>query len=81
MKATVKLNENDMRTILAERFGADPKTIRMHYTAAEQDGPHYSPPRITVEIDVDDRPVIAQQTVVMGGAVFGPTTIVMPSKR
>jgi hypothetical protein len=82
MKTTVKLNENDIRAILAERYGCDQKAIRMRYTATEQDGPHYSPASMTAEIDVDEQPaVIAQQTVVMGGAVFGPTTIVMPGRR
>lgn len=81
MKTTVKLNESDLRKILAERFGCDPATIRLHYAAAEQDGPHYSPASMSAELDIDDRPVIAQQTVVQGGAVFGPTTIVMPSRR
>ena len=50
MKHKVELNQADIAAIIADRFGVAPGAIDFDITAEMQDGPHFSPATVTVEI-------------------------------
>ena len=82
MKIAAQLSESDIRQIIADHFGVQPSAVRIEPIAEQRDGPYGSPATVRACVETDsERPVIAQQTVVMGSATFGPMTITMPTKR
>lgn len=81
MKQTIELDENDIIALITEKYGAVSVSLRIH-EAIDDGHCRHSPARVTAQAVVsNERPVIAQQTVVMGDAAFGSTHIVMSTRK
>jgi hypothetical protein len=55
MTLTARINEADIRSIIAGFFGVEPKSVTLHHVAAQDDGPgRHSPATVRAEVEGAD---------------------------